>query len=102
MSVLIKYIVVRNGVEKMTFATKKEADAYDKQLDIAENLQGFLAGGVEGVDEAQLEALALFMAERSAEVTAILKGTAPERVKAPAAKPAEKASGGQNKAKTPA
>ena len=38
MAVIVKYIVVRNGVEKMTFATKKEADAHDKMLDIADNL----------------------------------------------------------------
>jgi len=37
MAVIVKYIVVRNGEEKMTFATKKEADAYDKMLDIADN-----------------------------------------------------------------
>ena len=34
MAVIVKYIVVRNGEEKMTFATKKEADAHDKMLDI--------------------------------------------------------------------
>jgi uncharacterized protein len=42
MAVIVKYIVVRNGEEKMTFATKKEADAYDKMLDIADNLFEFL------------------------------------------------------------
>jgi len=42
MAVIVKYIVVRNGEEKMTFSTKKEADAYDKMLDIADNLFEFL------------------------------------------------------------
>jgi len=87
MAVVVKYIVVRNGIEKMTFATKKEADAYDKQLDIADNLQNFLSGAAEGVAEEQLEALAFFMAEHSAEVTAILKGGDPDKAQAPSKKP---------------
>ncbi|HCP97002.1 MAG TPA: damage-inducible protein YebG, partial [Pseudoalteromonas sp.] len=33
MAVVVKYVVERNGVERMTFTTKKEADAYDKMLD---------------------------------------------------------------------
>lgn len=39
MAVVVKYVVERNGVERMTFTTKKEADAYDKMLDIAESLE---------------------------------------------------------------
>jgi uncharacterized protein len=42
MSVEIQYVVVRDGVEKMTFASKKEADAYDKMLDLADNLGEWL------------------------------------------------------------
>lgn len=38
MAVITKFVVVREGVEKMTFTSKKEADAYDKMLDIADNL----------------------------------------------------------------
>lgn len=44
MAVEIKYVVVRGGVEKMTFASKKEADAYDKLLDTADELMTLLAG----------------------------------------------------------
>ena len=39
MAVVVKYVVERNGVERMTFTTKKEADAYDKMLDSAESLE---------------------------------------------------------------
>lgn len=42
MTVNIQYVVVRDGVEKMTFASKKEADAYDKMLDLADNLNEWL------------------------------------------------------------
>ena len=38
MAVEIKYVVIREGEEKMSFASKKEADAYDKMLDLAEVL----------------------------------------------------------------
>ena len=38
MAVEIKYVVVRNGEEKMTFVSKKEADAYDRMLDLADEL----------------------------------------------------------------
>ena len=43
MAVIIKYIVERKGVEKMTFTSKKEADAYDKMLDSADQLAEFLS-----------------------------------------------------------
>ncbi len=33
MAVEIKYVVIREGEEKMSFASKKEADAYDKMLE---------------------------------------------------------------------
>ncbi|PSJ47159.1 hypothetical protein C7I36_02060 [Zobellella taiwanensis] len=34
MAVTIQYLVVRNGIEKMSFTNKKEADAYDRLLDL--------------------------------------------------------------------
>ena len=77
MAVIVKYVVVRDGVEKMTFTTKKEADAYDKMLDIAENLNGFIgASGVELSDET-LESLSMYLAEHRDQVAAILKGASP-------------------------
>lgn len=74
MAVIVKYIVERNGVEKMTFTTKQEADAYDKQLDIAEHLAEFLAGADSGIDAERLEQLSFFMAQHSPDILAILKG----------------------------
>ena len=35
MAVEVKYVVIREGEEKMSFTSKKEADAYDKMLDMA-------------------------------------------------------------------
>lgn len=38
MAVEVKYVVIREGEEKMSFTSKKEADARDKMLDTADLL----------------------------------------------------------------
>ncbi len=79
MAVITQFIVVRDGVEKMTFASKKEADAYDKQLDIADNLMEFIEkAGVE-LDGAVAEELSLLLAKEAATVGQILKGGKPKK-----------------------
>ncbi len=88
MAVIVKYIVVRNGEEKMTFATKKEADAYDKMLDIADNLFDFLEKSKIKIKEDQLEDISLLLAEKRDEIIPILRGIKPKKkaAKAPEAK----------------
>jgi hypothetical protein len=88
MAVIVKYIVVRNGEEKMTFATKKEADAYDKMLDIADNLFEFLESSKIKLNDDQLEAISLLMAENKDTLIPILRGVKSKA--APAKKPAKK------------
>jgi dsDNA-binding SOS-regulon protein len=91
MAVIVKYIVVRNGEEKMTFATKKEADAYDKMLDIADRLFDFLGSADLNLDEGQQDAISLLMAEKRDEVMPILRGIAQKKKPASAkAAPAKK------------
>ena len=80
MAVIIKYIVVRNGVEKMTFTTKKEADAYDKMLDISDNLYAFIESSGIDMEENIREDIALFLAENKDKVTSILKGGAAKTI----------------------
>lgn len=79
MAVIVKYIVVRNGEEKMTFATKKEADAYDKMLDIADNLFEFLEKSKIKIKEDRLENISLFLAEKRNQVIPILRGIKPRK-----------------------
>ena len=43
MAVEVKYVVIREGEEKMSFTSKKEADAYDKMLDTADLLDTWLS-----------------------------------------------------------
>ncbi len=43
MAVEVKYVVIREGEEKMSFTSKKEADAWDKMLDTADLLDTWRA-----------------------------------------------------------
>ena len=92
MTVIVKYIVVRNGEEKMTFTTKKEADAYDKMLDIADNLFAFLEKSKIKINETQLEEISLLLAEHRTKLIPVLRGikTPKKRVVKPATNSAAK------------
>ncbi|CAG9296732.1 YebG family protein [Celerinatantimonas diazotrophica] len=74
MAVVIKYVVERDGVEKMTFTSKKEADAYDKMLDIADQFALFLRQSEVKIDESQAEELGFFIANNRNCVNNLLKG----------------------------
>ena len=74
MAVFVKYVVVRNGKEDMMFSTKKEADAYDKMLDIAERLYAFLHTADFNIDDDKLDALTFFMARHHVQLGKLLKG----------------------------
>ena len=79
MAVEIKYVVVREGQEKMSFASKKDADAYDKMLDLAEVLTDWLAHSPVTLEEGQNEVLAMWMAENKDVLSTVLKsGKLPE------------------------
>lgn len=78
MAVIVKYVVVRDGKEDMIFTTKKEADAYDKMLDIAERLHSFIQTSEIDIAAEQLDDLTFFMAQHRDQIGRILKGSAPE------------------------
>jgi len=73
MAVETKFVVVRKGEEKMTFASKKEADAHDKLLDMAEAFTDWLLQSKMQMDETQAENLGLFLAEQKEAVQHILR-----------------------------
>lgn len=90
MAVIVKYVVVRDGNEKMTFTTKKEADAHDKMLDIAENLYHFLKTENMELSEEQMDELSLCLAKNKNVLLQLLKGgNVPQPSKTTAAKKAE-------------
>ncbi|WP_159653990.1 YebG family protein [Vibrio atypicus] len=68
MAVIVKYVVERNGEEKMTFTSKAEADAYDKMLDMADELFELLDKSDLLEDEGKKEDLAMFLAQNKEEV----------------------------------
>lgn len=73
MAVEIKYIVVREGQEKMAFANKKDADAYDKMLDLAEVFSQWFTQCPLQLDESQTETMTLWLAENRDTLATILK-----------------------------
>lgn len=72
MPVIIKYVVERDGIEKMTFTSKAEADAYDKLLDTADALYEVLDQSELVSDQVQREALSMYLAQQKDAVLAIL------------------------------
>lgn len=87
MAVETKFVVVRKGEEKMTFANKKEADAYDKMLDMADAFTDWLLQSELEIDESLAENIALRLAEQKDTVQHILRTSKlpEEAIKAPVA-----------------
>ncbi|WP_421856053.1 YebG family protein [Marinomonas sp.] len=83
MPVIIKYVVERDGIEKMTFTSKTEADAYDKLLDTAEALYEILDESKLAGDHSQKEALSMYLAENKDSLLDILgnKKKSPQKPK---------------------
>ena len=93
MAVIVKYVVIFDGKEDMVFSTRKEAEAHDKMLDIAERLYAFLHAAEPNMAEDTLEALTLFMAQHREPIGTILKGgrlKTPDGRAQPAAVPQDK------------
>ncbi len=74
MAVIVQYIVVRNGEQKMTFTSKKEADAYDRLLDIADHLYAFLEAARVDMSVDQLEELSFYLARNRDDAVSLLRG----------------------------
>jgi hypothetical protein len=94
MAVIVKYVVERNGEEKMTFTSKAEADAYDKMLDMADELFNLISGSNLIEDDEKQEELSLYLAKNKDEVLYALgakkrKAATPKKPKAVQDKPAD-------------
>ena len=75
MAVITKYVVEHKGVEKLVTTDKKEADKYDKMLEVADNLAEFmLAKGID-MDESQMEQLSVMLSKNKDIVVKLFKGT---------------------------
>lgn len=89
MAVVTQYLVVRNGEQKMTFTSKAEADAYDKMLDMAEELMPLLESSELCSHDQQIEDLAMFLAKEREQLLVALGAKKAKQKKAKAAPKAE-------------
>jgi dsDNA-binding SOS-regulon protein len=89
MAVIVQYIVERNGTQKMTFTDKKEAEEYDKQLEISENLFALLQTAGVAISEDQMDEISFFLAKNKDEAVSILKGSKVKAGTADKSKPAK-------------
>ena len=81
----------------MTFDNKKEADAYNKELEISEDMSVLLEKADVAIDEKQMEELCLFLAKNKEQAMAVLKGSKP-KLDASSKPVKEKAASGAKKA----
>ena len=78
MAIIVKYVVEHKGVEKLVTTDKKEADKYDKMLEVADNLAEFMeAKGIE-LDENQMEHLSVMLSKNRDSVSKLFKGSSAE------------------------
>lgn len=81
MTVEVRFHVIRDGKEVGMYTSKKEADAHDKMLDIAENLFTFIEGcETVKLDDNTLDELTVYLSRHREEVIRVLKGTKPKTV----------------------
>ena len=91
MAVIVKYFIVRNGIElDQAFSDKKEADAYDKMLDAADELENLIRNsGIEiDLKDKTIREIAVVLAKNGPQVTRILKNVKPYTPAKPSGKPA--------------
>lgn len=74
MAVITQYVVQHKGVDKLVTTDKKEADQYDKMLDIADNLVEYIQAKGIALDEALAEELGIVIAKNKDAFTKLLKG----------------------------
>jgi dsDNA-binding SOS-regulon protein len=75
MTVITRYVVEHKGVEKFVTADKKEADQYDKMLDVADNLSEYIEGKGIKIDVSVLEELSIMLSKNKDSLSKLLKGT---------------------------
>ena len=75
MPIITQYVVEKNGVNLKTFTNKKDADAYDKMLEIAEQMETYLLNSDIELKEKTREDIAFLMVEQKEDVILLLKGS---------------------------
>lgn len=60
--------------QSKTFTDKKEADQYDKMLELAENVSAWVEAKIDGLTEQQAEAIGMLFAENKDQLAKAIKG----------------------------
>ena len=74
MAIITRYVVEHKGVEKLVTTDKREADRYDKMLDVADNLATFIQAKGVDIDDALLEDLSVLLSKNKEKVVKLFKG----------------------------
>ncbi|MBU2878175.1 MULTISPECIES: YebG family protein [Aliiglaciecola] len=75
MAIIVKYVVERNGEEKLVTSDKKAADQYDKMLDVADNLSTYIqAKGIKLPNDVS-EELTIMLSKNKDVIAKLFKGT---------------------------
>ena len=80
MAVEVRYVVTHKGEEKLVTTDKKEADQYDKMLEVGENLADYIKAKGIVIEDSVLEELGIMLSSNKTDVLALLKGKTVEDV----------------------
>jgi dsDNA-binding SOS-regulon protein len=74
MAITVQYVVTHKGDEALVTTDKKEADQYDKMLDVGDNIAAFLQ--LKGIvaDEKTLEEIGITLSKNKAITLDLLRG----------------------------
>ncbi|WP_158769136.1 YebG family protein [Paraglaciecola sp. L1A13] len=75
MAIITRYVVEHKGVEKFVTADKKEADKYDKMLEVADNLAEYIEAKGMKFEPDVLEDLAIMLSKNKDALGKLFKGT---------------------------
>lgn len=74
MTVITKYVVEHKGVEKLVTTDKKEADKYDKMLEVADNLAVYLEAKGIKLEESMMEDLSITLSKNKDNLNKLFRG----------------------------
>lgn len=80
MAIIVKYVVEHKGVEKLVTTDKKEADKYDKMLEVADNLAQYIQLKMSSLKEEEVEELSVLLSSNKEAVMKVFKGAAASAV----------------------
>lgn len=80
MAIIVKYVVEHKGVEKLVTTDKKEADKYDKMLEVADNLAQYIQVKMSSLKEEEVEELSVLLSSNKEAVMKVFKGAAASTV----------------------